>query len=102
MFLPISTSGELTIIVVITNNDLFNLTKFAHFTPKVLVESIKVVLKLVRVHLIFGIIRRILVEVWEKDGLRVRGLDMFARAAVSVSACADFVVKRTVDLEVIR
>lgn len=54
------------------------------------------VLQLTGVHLVFGIVGRVLVEVWEEDGLRVGGFDVFARAAVAVAAGADFVVEGAV------
>lgn len=57
--------GRLTIIVIITNNHFFNLPKLAHLTPKVLIKRIKVILQLTRIHLVFGIVGRVLVKVWE-------------------------------------
>ena len=56
------------------------------------------VLELARVHLVLGIVGGVLVQVGEKDRLRVGGLDVFARAAVAVAAGADFVVEGAVDL----
>ena len=56
------------------------------------------VLQLRRVHAVLGVVRRVLVEVGQEDGLRVRGLDVLARAAVAVPACADLVVEGAVDL----
>ena len=55
------------------------------------------VLQLRGVHLVFGVIGRVLIEVGKKDGLRIRGLDVFSRAAIAMTAGADFVVKGTVD-----
>jgi hypothetical protein len=57
-----------------------------------------VILQLRRVHLVLGVVRGVLVEVREQDGLRVGGLDVFAGAAVAVAAGADFVVEGAVDL----
>lgn len=54
------------------------------------------VLQLTRVHLILWVVGRVLVQVWEEDGLAVGGLDVFSRAAVSVAAGADLVVEGTV------
>lgn len=48
------------------------------------------VLQLRRVHPVLGVVRRVLVEVWHEDRLRVRRLDVFAGAAVAVAAGADF------------
>lgn len=85
------------IVIIITDNHLLNLAKLAHLAPKVLVESIKVVLQLAGVHLDLGVVGRVLVEVGEQDGLAVRRLDVFAGAAVAVAACADLVVEGAVD-----
>ena len=54
------------------------------------------VLELGRVHVCFGIVGGVLVEVGEEDGLAVGGLDVFAGAAVAVAAGADFVVETAV------
>lgn len=64
-------STSLTIIVVVTDDNLFNLAILAHLTPEILIESIKVILQLTRIHLVLGVVRRVLVEIWEEDGLRV-------------------------------
>lgn len=55
-------------------------------------------LHLLRVHLVLGIVRRVLVKVGQQDGLRVRRLDVFPRAAVAVAAGANLVVEGAVDL----
>ncbi len=89
---------KLTIIIVIADNHLLNLAKLAHLAPEVLVEGVEVVLKLAGVHLDLGVVRWVLVQVGQQDGLRVRWLDVLARAAVAVSTRADLVVKRAVDL----
>jgi hypothetical protein len=88
--------GKHTIIVIIAHDHLLDLPKLAHLAPKVLVESVKVVLQLARVHLVLWVVGRVLVQVWEEDSLAVGGLDMFSRAAVSVAAGADLVVEGTV------
>jgi len=88
----------LTVIVVVTHDDLLNLAKLAHLAPKVLVEGVEVILQLGGVHLALGVVGRVLVQVRQQDGLRVRGLDVLARAAVAVSAGADFVVEGAIDL----
>ena len=58
-------SGGVILIIVITNDDLFDLPKLAHLAPEILVESIKVILQLARIHLDLGVIGWILVQVWE-------------------------------------
>ena len=89
--------NALTIVVVIANHHLLGLAVLAHFAPKVLVEGVEVVLQLARVHLVLGVVGRVLVEVGQEDGLRVRGLDVLAAAAVAVAAGADLVVEGAVD-----
>lgn len=89
-------NGERTIIVVVANNHLLNLPKLAHLAPEVLVKSIEVILQLTRIHLVFRIVGRVLVEVGEEDRLAVGGLDVFSRTAVAMPACADLVVEGAV------
>ena len=60
-----------TIIVVVAHHDLLNLAVLAHLAPDVLVEGVKVVLQLLRVHLVLRVVRRILVQVRQEDRLRV-------------------------------
>lgn len=59
-------------------------------------------LHLRRVHLVLRIILRVLIQVREQDGLRVRGFDVLARAAVAVSTGAYLVVETAVDLVLLR
>ena len=59
----------LTIIVVVAHDHLLRLAILAHFAPKVLVEGVEMVLQLRGVHLVFGVIGRVLIEVGKKDGL---------------------------------
>jgi len=87
----------LTIIVVITNNQLLKLAKLAHLAPNILVEGIKVVLQLPSVHPALVVVGRVLVHVGHEHGLRVGWLDMLSRAAVAVAAGADLVVEGAVD-----
>jgi hypothetical protein len=53
--------GRRTIIVVVADDYLFNLSVLAHFAPKVFVEGVEVVLQLACVHLILGVIGGVLV-----------------------------------------
>jgi len=85
------------IIIIITNDNLFNLTEFAHLAPKVLIESIEVILQLACVHLVLRVVSRVLVEVGEENRLAVGRLDMLSRTAVAVPACTDLIVEGTVD-----
>lgn len=52
------------------------------------------ILQLRRIHLIFWIERGVLVQIRKEYRLRVRRLDVFTGAAVTVTAGADFVVER--------
>lgn len=54
---------QLTVIVIIANDNLLNLAIFAHFAPDILIKSIKVVLDLHRVHLILRVVCWVLVKV---------------------------------------
>lgn len=60
------------------------------------------VLQLARVHLVFRIVGRVLIQVGQEDGLGVGGLDVLATAAVAVPAGADFVVEGAVHLVLLR
>jgi len=85
------------IIIIIANHHLLDLTILAHLAPEVLVEGIEMVLQLRRVHFDLGVVGGVLVKVREEDCLAVGGLDVFARAAVTVAAGANFIVERAVD-----
>lgn len=56
------------------------------------------VLQLAWVHLVLGVVGRVLVHVWHQDGLRVGRLDVFPRASVAMSAGSDLVVEGAIDL----
>lgn len=83
-----------TVIVVVADNELLELAVLAQLAPDVLVKGVEVVLELGWVHAILGIVGRVLVEVWHQDGLAVGGLDVFSRAAVAMSAGANFLIRR--------
>ena len=57
--------------------------------PPILVKLVKVLLQ--------PLLARVVVHVWQHDGLRELRLDVFARATVAVSARADFEVEGAVD-----
>ena len=94
--------SDQVVVVVVADDDFLDLAVFAHLAPEVLVEGVEVVLELRGIHARFVVVGGVLVEVGEEDGLRVRGLDVFARAAVAVAACADFVVEGAVDFVLFR
>ena len=60
------------------------------------------VLQLRWIHLVLGIVGRVLVQVRQEDRLRVRGLDVLPRASVSVPTCADLVVEGAVNFVLLR
>ena len=60
------------------------------------------VLQLARVHLVFGVVGRVLIQVGQEDRLRVGGFDVFATAAVAVPAGADFVVEGAIHFVLLR
>lgn len=70
--------SEHTIVVIIANHHLLNLPILAHLAPEILVKGVEMVLQLAGIHLVLGVVGRVLVQVGKEDGLRVRGLDMFA------------------------
>lgn len=92
------TEHLLTVVVVVADDQLFEFAVLAQLTPYVLIKGVEVVLHLAGVHLVLGVVGRVLVHVRHENSLGVRRLDMLARAAVAVSACANFVVERTIDL----
>ena len=94
--------GLRTIIVVVTHHHLLRLAILAHLAPKILVERIEVVLQLAWVHLVFGVVGRVLVQVWQEDGLGIGGFYVLATAAVAVPAGADFVVEGAVHFVLLR
>ena len=80
----------LTVVVVVADYELLELTILAQLAPNILVKSIKVVLQLRRVHAVLGVVRRVLVQVRHQDRLTVRGLDVLSGAAVAVAASTNF------------
>ena len=52
------------VVVVVADDDFFNLAVLAHLGPEVLVEGVEVVLELGGVHLVLGVIGGVLIEVW--------------------------------------
>ena len=91
---------ELTVVVVVAYDYLFYQAVLAQLAPNVFVESVKVHLHLLRAHLVLWVVCWVLVHVREKDGLRVRRLNVFSRAAVAMAAGANLVVKTAIDLRV--
>lgn len=90
----------LTVVVVVAYYHFLDQAVLAQLAPDVLVEGVEVHLHLLRAHLVLGVVGRVLVEVGEEDGLRVRRLHVFARAAIAMAAGADLVVETAIDLRV--
>ena len=66
--------------------------------PPILVKLVKVLLQpLLAYPRALRRVTRVVVHVWQHDGLRELRLDVFARATVAVSARADFEVEGAVD-----
>ena len=82
------------VVVVVADDDLLDLAVLAHFAEEVLVEGVKVVLQLRRIHLVLRVERRVLVQVWQQDRLAIRRLHVFPRAPVPVPACTNLVIER--------
>ena len=54
---------ELTIIIIVTHDHLLDLAILAHLAPEVLVECVEMILELTRVHLVFGVVGWVLVQI---------------------------------------
>jgi len=51
------------VIIIVTNHHLLDLAVLAHLAPEVLVECVKMILQLTRVHLVFGVVCWVLVQI---------------------------------------
>lgn len=67
------------------------------FDEQVLIEQVKVLLKLVGRKGTVRIVRGVQINVWDEQGDTIIGLYVFSRTFVAMSACAYLVVKGTVD-----
>ena len=85
---------------IIADMHFFNLAIFRQLDKEILVDVVKVLLDLGFCQRAVGVVRRVVVNVGDKDGLREIGLDVFPGAPVAVSACSDFEVERTVHPEI--
>lgn len=59
------------VVVIVANDELFNLSVLAHLAPYVLVEGVKVVLQLRWVHAVLGVESWVLVQVRHENRLAV-------------------------------
>lgn len=92
------------VVGVVADDELLDLAVLAQLAPEVLVKGVKVVGALLgrEAVRVLGVVRRVLVHGRQEDGLRVRRLDVLARAPVAVPARADLVVEGAVDLVLLR
>jgi hypothetical protein len=81
---------------VIADVHLFYFTVLAELGIEVFVEGVKVLLDLLRVQCVSGVVDWVLVDVSTENGLTELRTNMFSTASIAVSACANFVVERTI------
>jgi hypothetical protein len=72
-----------------THMQLEQVAELGQLAIQVLVHGVKALLKLLRRELADGVVRRVVVHVREEDRLREGRLDVFTRATVAMSACAN-------------
>lgn len=89
--------ADQVVVVIVADHELLELAVLAHLAPDVLVKGVEVVLELRGVHAVLGVEGGVVVQVGHQDRLRVRRLDVLARAPVAVAAGANFVVEGAVD-----
>lgn len=82
---------------VITDMHFLDLAVFRQLDKKVLIDVVKVFLNLGFGKGAVGVVRGVVVDVWNEDCLGEVRLNVFPRASVTVSAGSDLEVKRTVD-----
>lgn len=90
------------VVGVVAHDELLQLAVLAQLAPEVLVEGVEVVGALLGRQPRAGVVRRVLVHGRQQDRLRVRRLDVLARAPVAVAARADLVVEGAVDFVLLR
>jgi hypothetical protein len=87
-----------TVVVIVAHYYFLNQSVLAQLAPDILVEGVKVHLHLRRAHFVLGVVGGILVQIRKENGLRVRGLDVFARAAVAMSTGSYLIIETAIDL----
>jgi hypothetical protein len=83
---------------IIAHVQILNFAIFSHFDKHIFKKHVKVLLQLYVGEGTSWGMRWVLVNVWDKDGLRIQRLDVFARTLFSVTTSADFEIEGTVDL----
>ena len=81
---------------IIADVHLFYFTVLAELGIKVFVKGVKVLLDLLSVECVSGVVDWVLVDVSTENGLTELRTYMFSTASIAVSACANFVVERTI------
>lgn len=82
---------------VIADVHFLNLAVFRQLNKEIFIDVVKVLLDLWFGKGAVGVVRGVVVDVGDEDGLREVGLDVFPWASVAVSAGSDFEIERTVD-----
>ena len=81
---------------IIADVHLFDFTVLAELGIEVFVKGFKVLLDLLSVERVSGVVDWVLVDVSTEDGLTELRTYVFSTASIAVSACANFVVERTI------
>jgi hypothetical protein len=81
---------------IIADVHLFDFTVLAELGIEVFVKGFKVLLDLLSVERVSGVVNWVLVDVSTENGLTELRTYMFSTTSIAVSACANFVVERTI------
>jgi hypothetical protein len=81
---------------IIADVHLLYFTVLAELGIEVFVKGFKVLLDLLSVERVSGVVDWVLVDVPTENGLTELRTYMFSTASITVSACANFVVERTI------
>jgi len=82
---------------VVADVHLFNLAIFRQLDKEIFINVVKIFLDLGLGQIAAGIMRGVMVDIGNEDGLREVGLDVFTRTAISMSTSTDFEVEGAVD-----
>jgi hypothetical protein len=81
---------------IIADVHLFYFTVLAELGIEVFVKGVIVLLDLLSVECVSGVVDWVLVDVSTENGLTELRTYMFSTTSIAVSACANFVVERTI------
>ena len=76
---------------------IFDLSILRQLDEKVFVDIVKILLNLLLAELAVLVVRRVVIDIWNKDCLREVGFDVLPGATVTVSAGAYLEVKGAID-----